>query len=235
MSRRIIACEVFKPYLDKLFEESGIETVDYLEIRQHDHPELLARSIQSIIDDTKDVDEILLFYGLCGNAILPLVSRGIPVKVLRVHDCAAALMGSNVAYRKRFEGNPHKRYHCLSYGERDDEYFARTSPEYRKISEEYGEDNADYVFAMLYDKFSTPVTYIKLGLDGEDAQIRRKEEGYYSVIDGNLDLLRKMLKGDDDHVGVTLYPEHKFVGVYDYEEILTTIKQHHDDEKTREE
>ncbi|HAO61787.1 MAG TPA: hypothetical protein DCQ90_07695, partial [Erysipelotrichaceae bacterium] len=139
------------------------------------------------------------------------------------------------AYRKRFEGNPHKRYHCLSYGERDDEYFARTSPEYRKISEEYGEDNADYVFAMLYDKFSTPVTYIKLGLDGEDAQIRRKAEGYYYVIDGNLDLLRKMLKGDDDHVGVTLYPEHKFVGVYDYEEILTTIKQHHDDEKTREE
>ena len=88
---------------------------------------------------------------------------------------------------------------------------------------------------MLYDKFSTPVTYIKLGLDGEESQIQRKAEGYYSVIEGDLGCLRRMLKGDDDHVGVTLQPNQKFVGIYDYEEILTTVNRNHDREKTREE
>lgn len=224
MKRKIIACEVFKPYLEHLFLTLPVEEVDYLEIKQHDHPEILARYLQEKIDAITDVDEIIVLYGLCGNAILPLVARKSPIRVLRVHDCAAVLLGSNKAYQKRFESNPHKRYHCISYGDSEQEYFARTSPEYRKIAKEYGEDNADYVFEMLYNKFSTPVTYLRLGLDGENEQISKSKEGYYSVVDGSFDMLEKMLRQDFDSTDLTLYPGEHFEGIYDYTEIIRTVK-----------
>ena len=222
MKRKIIACDVFKPYLEYLNASTTHGDIDYLEIKQHNHPDQLAKKIQAKIDLIKDVDEILLLYGLCGNAILPLRARSIPIRVLRVHDCGAVLLGSNEAYRRRFEGNPLKRYHCLSYGDNQEEYFARTSPEYKRIADDYGEDNADYVFKMLYQKNTKPVTYIKLGLPGEDEQIAKQDKDYYSVIDGNLDMLIKMLNGDDEAVQVTLHPGEHFVGVYDYVTILKT-------------
>ncbi len=227
MKRKIIACDVFKPYLEHLYLTMESENIDYLEIKQHDHPDQLAKKIQEKIDQISDVDEILLLYGLCGNAILPLKARDIPIRVMRVHDCGAVLLGSNEAYRKRFEGNPLKRYHCLSYGDREEEYFARTSPEYRRIANQYGEDNADYVFEMLVVKNTKPVTYIKLGLPGEDQQIAKRESDYYSVVEGNLGMLEKMLRGNDDAVQVTLHPGEHFEGIYDYVEILKTVKDEH--------
>lgn len=224
MNRKIIACAVFKPYLEHIFLTMPVEEVDYLEIKQHDHPEILARHLQEKIDAITDVDEIIVLYGLCGNAILPLVARKIPIRVLRVHDCAAVLLGSNQAYQMRFESYPNKRYHCISYGDSEQEYFARTSPEYRRIAIEYGEDNADYVYAMLYDKFSTPVTYLRLGLDGENEQISKSKESYYSVVSGSFDMLEKMLRNDVDSTDLTLYPGEHFEGVYDYVEVLRKVK-----------
>lgn len=224
MKRKIIACEVFRPYLDELFKTLPKEEVDYLEIKQHDHPDLLAKHLQEKIDAISGVDEILVVYGLCGNAILPLRTKTIPIRILRVHDCAAVLLGSNKAYQDYFEGNPHKRYHCLSYGKGDEEYFARTSPEYRRIADEYGEDNADYVFGMLYDKFSTPVTYIRLGLEGESEQIAQQNADYFRIVDGSLDMLEKLLKNASDSTDLTLFPHERFVGIYDYQEIIKTVK-----------
>jgi hypothetical protein len=224
MIRKIISCEVFRPYLDQLFLTLPKEEVDYLEIKQHDHPDHLAKLLQEKIDSITGVDEIIVLYGLCGNAILPLVSRIIPIRVLRVHDCAAVLLGSNSAYQKYFEGNPHKHYHCVSYKDRDDEYFARTSPEYRRIADEYGEDNADYVFEMLYDKFRTPVTYLKFGLIGEDEQISKRETGYYTIIEGSYEMLREMLTNDPHSTELTLHPGERFEGIYDYETVLKVVK-----------
>jgi len=224
MKRKIIACEVFKPYLEQIFLRLPKEEIDYLEIKQHNHPEILANHLQEKIDVITDVDEILVLYGLCGNAILPLIARTIPIRVLRVHDCAAVLLGSNKAYQERFEGNPFKRYHCFSYGDKEEEYFSKTSPEYRKIADQYGEDNADYVYEMLYDKFSAQVTYIRLGLEGENEQLSRHEPGYYSVIDGHLGMLEKILKNDPDSTDLVLHPNEHFEGVYDYQEVIKTVK-----------
>ena len=224
MKRTIIACEVFRPYLDELFKTLPKEEVDYLEIKQHDHPDILASHLQEKIDVVKEADEILVIYGLCGNSILPLRSRSIPIRVLRVHDCAAVLLGSNKAYKDRFEGKPNKRYHCLSYGKSTEDYFGHTSPEYRRIADEYGEDNADYVFEMMYGKFSTPVTYIRFHLEGEEEQISSREEGYYSIVEGSLDMLEKLLKKDPDSTDLTLNPGERFVGIYDYDQILKTVK-----------
>jgi len=224
MKRKIIACEVFKPYLEALFETLPKEDVEYLEIKQHDHPDILASHLQEKIDAVTEAQEILVVYGLCGNSILPLKARSIPIRVLRVHDCAAVLLGSNKKYQEMFEGKPNKRYHCLSYGKSTDEYFGRTSPEYRRIADEYGEDNADYVFEMMYGKFSTPVTYIQLHLPGEDEQIAQREAGYYSVVEGSLEMLRKLLTNAKDSTDLTLYPGERFDGIYDYDQILKTVK-----------
>lgn len=224
MIRKIIACEVFKPYLETLFKTLPREDVEYLEIKQHDHPDLLAQHLQEKIDLVKEAQEILVIYGLCGNAILPLKARTIPIRILRVHDCAAVLLGSNKAYQERFEGKPNKRYHCLSYGKSTEEYFGHTSPEYRKIADDYGEDNADYVFEMMYGKFNTPVTYIRLNLEGEEEQIAQREDGYYSVVEGSLDMLEKLLRNDPKSTDLTLYPGERFKGIYDYHQILKTVK-----------
>jgi hypothetical protein len=223
MSRKIIACEVFRPYLEQLFQKLPREEIDYLEVKQHDHPERLAELLQAKIDAIEDASEILLLYGLCGNAILPLKARSIPLRVIRVHDCGAVLLGSNLKYRQRFENKPNKRYHCLSYGDREEEYFARTSPEYHKIAQEYGEDNADYVFDLLYIKNTKPVTYIKFGLEGEDEMIAKRESGYYVEVEGDLGMLERVLCDPNGSESLTLLPNRHFEGIYDYEEILKTV------------
>ena len=49
MKRKIIACEVFKPYLEQIFLRLPKEEIDYLEIKQHNHPEILANHLQEKI------------------------------------------------------------------------------------------------------------------------------------------------------------------------------------------
>lgn len=223
MNRHIIACEVFHPYIDYLATLFPIEKVDYLEIKQHDHPALLAMLLQEKIDQVKQADEILILYGLCGNAILPLRARSIPIRVLRVHDCAAVLLGSNKAYQDMFEGKPNKQYHCLSYGNTEDTYFSRTSPEFIKIMEEYGEDNAEYVYKMIYSQVVKPITYIQFGFTGEQEQIAEHELGYYTIVDGDLSMLTKIICNVDDSDTMILHPGERFEGIYDYKEILRVI------------
>lgn len=223
MIRHIISCEVFHPYIDYLATLFPIEKVDYLEIKQHDHPTILAMLLQEKIDQVDQADEILILYGLCGNAILPLRARSIPLRVLRVHDCAAVLLGSNKAYQDMFEGKPNKQYHCLTYGNTEDSYFSRTSPEFIKIMEEYGEDNAEYVYKMIYSQAGKPITYIQFGFAGEQEQIAEHERGYYSIVDGDLSMLARILTEAGDSETMVLHPGERFEGIYDYQEILKTI------------
>ena len=223
MIRRIIACEVFHPYIDYLATLFPIEKVDYLEIKQHDHPALLAMLLQEKIDQIKEADEILILYGLCGNAILPLRARSIPIRVLRAHDCAAVLLGSTKAYQDMFEGKPNKQYHCLTYGNSEDSYFSRTSPEFIKIMDEYGEDNAEYAYKTIYSQVVRPITYIQFGFAGEQEQIAEHEIGYYTIVDGDLGMLVSILGNKDDSDTIILHSGERFEGIYDYKVILKVI------------
>ncbi len=97
---KIIACEVFKPYIELL----GIhEDIEYLEIESHNDPHKLSKMIQKKIDESQNDSKILLIYGLCGNALLDIQARKTPVYIVKVHDCLSILLGSKERFMALFQ------------------------------------------------------------------------------------------------------------------------------------
>ena len=66
----------------------------YLDIQQHNQPHTLAKNIQKEIDKSRGDEKIIVLYGLCGNALVEIQARNIPVYLVRVHDCLTVLLGS---------------------------------------------------------------------------------------------------------------------------------------------
>lgn len=132
---KVIACEVFK----FLCEDNGYDYT-FLEISQHNHPELLNKKIQEEINKSQAYDLILLGYGLCGNAVCGLYSEHVPLYVFRAHDCSAVLLGSN-------DLQLNERWTCCSLYESKSEVYELDSLE--DYIEKYGE-HGEYLWNILY-------------------------------------------------------------------------------------
>ncbi len=108
---KIIACSIFKPYIELL--DMNLDIV-YLEIEGHNYPKKLAKQIQAEIDKCQDYKKIILLYGLCGNALLNITARNVPVYVVRVHDCLSILLGSTKRFYEIFQERLSCGWSCYS-------------------------------------------------------------------------------------------------------------------------
>lgn len=131
---KIISCEIFKPYIELLNMELDIV---YLDIEGHNYPKRLARMIQKEIDQSLNYEKILVLYGLCGNALLDLKVRDIPIYVIRVHDCLSILLGSKERFYHLFNERLSCGWSCYSL-------------ENRVISYDgYDEEEVEYLKSVL--------------------------------------------------------------------------------------
>ena len=248
MNLKLIACSVFQREICALLATTP-HTVDveFIELGDHDKPDKLRAFLQSRIDAphaahsqnaARAYEAILLAYGICGNTAAGLRSRGIPLVIPRAHDCVTVLLGSRAAFLEHFGDNPSHPFASVGYYERGGNHFAGTKsdrpindPEYLKMVEEYGEENARYVWETMRPPIidnralfiTTPPTRNHPAVAKFRAGVEK--EGYeYVELTGHLKMLDALINGPwDSSDFLTVPPGHAIKAVYDQTEVMSVV------------
>ncbi len=177
----------------------------------HNEPDNLRRDVQQAMQVDADVrglpyDACLLGYGLCSNGIVGLKAR-IRTVVPRGHDCLTLILGAKERYQQYFDTHSGIYWYTPGWIEHSQqpgrERYEQTLRTYR---EKYGEDNAQYLMEMEqgWMREYSWATYVGWGLPGSDQQKQFTREcadylGWnYDELEGNPELLQKMVDGDWD-------------------------------------
>lgn len=217
MRQKLISCEIFFRELCHLVSQSPhVIDVEFLPKGLHDLESSDMRSrVQARIDAAsgQGYERIILGYALCNNGTLGIRARDTPVVIPRAHDCITLFLGSRERYRSYFDENPGTYFHTTGWLERSgigDDLRQFSIPEkfgmnrkYEELVEEFGEDNADYIWETLgnttphYSQF----TYIAMGLPQDpvreqESRSQAEKKGWgFTRLDGDLGMLRRLLDG----------------------------------------
>ena len=176
MTAKIIACGIYRPYLEKLDLSLDITWID---VSGHDKPKLLSQTIQGVIDEApSDFDRIIVLYGLCGGTVCRIHANKIPVYVIRTHDCLAVLLGSEKRRIQLFSDRPSAGWSCIEL-----EKNPHTS------YEKYDQETQEYLRKYLDPPKDI---YITFHLPQEESY----EKKYSEIITGDLNWVTKILMGD---------------------------------------
>jgi hypothetical protein len=154
--------------------------------------------------------------------------------VPRAHDCITLFFGSKEKYQEYFDAHPGVYFQTTGWIERGEdagEMNAQSIQEatgmnmtYEQLVEQYGEDNAKY----LYEELCQPLrnysqyTYISTGIEKDDrwekrAREKAQELGWsFAAVPGSLELMRRLLDGPWDEADfLTVKPGERIVARYD--------------------
>ena len=218
MRLKLIACEVMYRELCWTLARSPHQVdAEFLPKGLHDlgATPMLER-LQAVVDavDESRYDGILLGYALCGNGVVGLRARQIPLVIPRAHDCIALFLGSRERYQEYFDSHPGAYFATTGWLERgaDPESAGQLSIQSRtgmtssfeELKQRFGEDNARYVWDQLcnYTRNYRQVTFIEMGLepDGRFELLARKQAEQrlwdFEKEQGDLGLIRRLVEGE---------------------------------------
>ena len=243
MRIKLICCDVFLR-IASTFVATSPHTIDveYVPMLAHNEPDKLRPNLQARINTAameRNYDLFLLLYGLCGNTTLGL---SCPVKMImpRVHDCCTMFMGSKESFAREFAGKLSMRWCTSGYYERchldngltgNDTKRRETYPEYQALIEQFGEENAEYIWETMHPEIETPeAAYIKIKgfeIPCYEAGFRSlvEEQGkHLQIIEGDPSYIHDMINGPwDDARFLTINPGEKIGAVYDMEKVVEAI------------
>jgi len=228
--RTIIACEIFKNIIEPNVKPD--DQLHYLPIDEHLQPEVLRSKIQLLIDQS-NTDEIIMLYGICGNATVGLQSGKHQLRLLRVHDCTAVLLGSNQRFMELFGENLSQGWTCETY------YHSSKSSKGSLFSqkngllstlfdyiETYGEDNGNYLWELL--KGDNSVYYITFKHANDQTVIdeinEKKTKFITKILDGDPTMINQIMNGDY-HQTVFVPINSIVMAKYDLNEVLYSVEQ----------
>jgi len=243
MRIKLIACDVFlRPISAIVATSPHTIDVEYVPMLAHNEPDTLRANLQARINAAtieQQYDLLILSYGLCGNATLGLTS---PVKMImpRVHDCCAVFMGSKEAFAAEFCGKLSMRWCTSGYYERcyidkgltgDTSHRRETYPEYQALIEQFGEDNAQYIWDTMHPEIETPdAAYIKIPgfeMPGHEAGFKSLVEAQgktLRVLAGSVEYLQDLVNGPwEDERFLTVHPGEKIGAVYDMDRVVVAV------------
>lgn len=245
MLLKVIACEVFTREVCHCVAR-GPHAVDleFTAKNAHDEPHLLRALLQERIDAAhtsgRAYDAVVLCLGICGNASVGLVSRGIPLIIPRAHDCCTIFLGSKERFKEHFGDNPSTPFSSVGYLEHGGPY-ARTADasllqclgldrSYDEYVNEYGEENARYIWDSMQPKQSAEqnrVVFIDIPEFADtpyadDCRRQAEADGKeFVMLKGSLRLIKKLIYGDWDNADIAVFPPGTSVAaVYDLDEVI---------------
>lgn len=226
MKVKILSCRIFEVYIQELLKQITPEfdfDIEYYEIDQHLYPKKFQKILQTRINEIENVDLILLIYGICGNATKDLEAVHVPIAIPRVHDCATILLGSKSKFNEVFGHRPSQGWSCISYNSDNShtgEFFTNTN--YQEMVERYGEDNAKYLFEVLFPK-PEKIVYISFGLP-EDQKRIETDDLIGEVQPGSLEFLKRIFKNQFEDL-IVVQPGEIIHPVYDFEQVISKKKR----------
>ncbi len=221
MKRFCIACGVFRKDLEEILPEmEDAPEVRYLEGGLHAEPALLRRELQKAIDEvSRDVERIILLYGVCGKGIIGLKSEYQSIIIPRVHDCISLFLGGGREYKKQFSHVPGSYYISSGWYEEQVQPKGRgsrrkKSPHHSSeyvdsldediLTERFGKENSRAVtdFFDGWKKNYSRAVYIDTGGEEQDkyesyAKSLAEENNWnYTRLNGSRRLIRRCFEKD---------------------------------------
>jgi len=218
MRLKVIACGVLEPELEALAQQSPHEIeLHTLDAGLHSAPAKLRLETQAVIDESRDVEAIILGYGLCGRGVSGLIARHCRVVLPKAHDCLTLFLGSRAAYGKQFKEHPGTYYITPGWYEKSlapkqakravvarDLENAEKSPRFSPLAEKYGEENARYIlwFQDSWKRNYTRVAFLDTGVGDVEKYTRYARDmaealGWqFERIEADLHLLHAALLGE---------------------------------------
>jgi len=240
---KFICCDVFARIACELVSKSPhIVDLEFLPMLAHDEPKKLNALIKekieaSIAASSRRYEAVILGYGLCGNSVVGL-SCPVPLVIPRAHDCCAVFMGGKENFISAFGDIFSARWSATGYYERcqglnylygvQQHASYKTSAEYMGYVEQYGEDNADYIWETMHPGIETDeAVYIKVdGFEYSNAFENYKNDIERSgktlkLVEGDISLLKALINGEwDDKRFLVVPPGKTIAGVYDMDNVV---------------
>jgi len=205
----------------------------------HNKPDILRADLQARINAAATVrgyDLFLLLFGLCGNATVGLTCH-VKMVMPRIHDCCTMFMGSKDKFLQEFGDKLSMRWCTSGYYERSyiknglDDTPSKSHKiyaEYRALVEQYGEDNAEYIWDALHPEIETPeAAYIRIsgfempGHQDGFRQLVEKQGKTLRLLEGDTTYLKDMINGPwDNNRFLTINPGERICPVYDMEQVV---------------
>ena len=212
----LIACDIFVREVSYIIATStSTINVKFLEKGLHERPDFLRNILQQEIERASqseyDYDAILLAYALCGNSTKGLIAKDLPIVIPKAHDCITLFLGSRLKYLEEFNNHPGTYYYTPSAVERGSAVGSETNEnlerKYREYVTKYGEENAQYLMEieegwLKHYNYAASVDFELfrfLNYHDKVKEIAQKKSLQYREIEGNLNLLKKLLNGDWNH------------------------------------
>ena len=241
---KFICCDVFMRIACALAAESPhIIDIEFVPMLAHDEPKRLNMLIKekiekSINESGRKYDAVILGFGLCGNSVTGL-SCPVPMIIPRAHDCCTIFMGGKEKFIAAFGDILSARWSSTGYFERCNglnngfigtEQLAsyKTSAEYISYAEQYGEENADYIWETMHPGIETnEVVYIETdGFEYSNSLENYKREiekagKRLKIVKGDISMLESMINGEwNDGRFLVIPPGKKIMGVYDMDYVM---------------
>jgi hypothetical protein len=235
---KLISCEILyreicaavarsRNQVDIEFLPKGLHDAGSAEMLSH-----VQRSVDGVEAGSINYDAICLGYGLCGNGMVGLTARSVPIVLPRAHDCITLFLGNRDRYLDYFNKHPGVYFMTTGWIERGDgSELTQLSlrkhglgMSYGELVAKYGEDNAKFLeeqigqYAVHYRQY----TFIEMGMEPDDrfercAIERASERGWkFEKIQGDMTLIHGLLDGNwDERDYVVVQPGQKVVARWD--------------------
>ena len=154
---KVIACKIYEYYISQLDLSLDNYEFVYLDIQQHNQQHTLAKNIQKEIDKSRGDEKIIVLYGLCGNALVEIQARNIPVYLVRVHDCLTVLLGSKQRFKQLFSNRLSSSWSCYSLKVNGCNVYE--DEQYLKWCQRYDQETADYLKSQLQTQDNVYLIY----------------------------------------------------------------------------
>jgi len=243
---KLITCDVLTRLVCHCVARTPhIVDIEFTPKGAHDDSDFLRNLIQQKIDECEGAkrkyDALLLGYGLCGNSVLNISARSIPMVIPRAHDCCTLFLGSREKYLEHFGNSPSMAFSAAGYIEREDSYIKEASKVKEKIGldktyqeylEKYGEDNAKFIWETLHPdnkpwEKDNRLIFIEipelrhLGYAEQCKKNALADKKEYVEIEGSIRLIEKLIFGDwSEEEFLIIQPKQRIMGVYDMQEII---------------
>lgn len=200
---KVIACATVMEEMAPLMPAEMPRQV--LDFGLHLHPNSLTAELQAAIDDSPNLDAVLLGYGLCSRAVVGLRATHCRLVLPRVDDCIAIFLGSRGEYERQVRGEPGTYYLTKGWIEVGDSPF----DEVERLALKYGPEKATRMIGLMFRNYSR-VALIDTGsqdLERYRAYARAAAARFglrFEEIPGSPELVERLLTGpwDKDFVVV---------------------------------
>ena len=195
---KVIACAtVIEEMLPLIDSKTSYEIMDF---GLHINPGKLKKALQQSIDASDpNIENIVLGYGLCAQAVVGLKAGKRTLIIPRVDDCIGIFLGSDAEYRKQFKSIPGTYYFTKGWIEVSSTPFH----EYDAMVKKYGEKKAKFLMSRILKNY-TRLALINTGQEKMEyyrsfTQYQADKFGLtFEEIPGSDTLIRKMLFGPYD-------------------------------------